>query len=441
MAALADHKRVAMRSPHTAGKTALAAWVVLWVALTRDGCTDWKVITTAGVARQLYLFLWPEIHKWARELNWENIPRREFDPRWEMMTQMLRLKTGYAAGATSDDPRKLEGGHASCILYVIDEAKTVPDEVWNSIEGALMGAPNTERMALAISTPGYPQGRFYDIHARKPGYEDWWVKWVRIQELIDAGRVEPNIVERRAAQWGERSSVYRQRVLAEFAADDVNAVVPLTWIEEANARWQEWQDAGGGGKVTAIGVDVSAGVGRDKSVIAVLYDDVRVGELQKYSLAQDPRKATMELTGHVVALLKKHGDVGKVIVDATGVGAGVAHRIAELGYGVQSFIAGAKATAPDITGTYHFADTRSAAWWGMRDKLNPDSGLEICLPPDNELIGDLSMPTYELRSDAVIKVESKDDLRKRLHRSPDCADAVMQAVMHRLVARKSWVYA
>ena len=48
--------------------------------------------------------------------------------------------------------------------------------------------------ALAISTPGEPNGRFYDIHARKPGYEDWWVRHVTLAEAIAAGR-DPKLLD------------------------------------------------------------------------------------------------------------------------------------------------------------------------------------------------------------------------------------------------------
>ena len=47
MEALPAKRRVAVRGPHGLGKTALASWMILWFALTRDGA-DWKIITTAS---------------------------------------------------------------------------------------------------------------------------------------------------------------------------------------------------------------------------------------------------------------------------------------------------------------------------------------------------------------------------------------------------------
>ena len=66
---IVEHKRVAVRGPHGMGKSATASWVILWFALTRDG-DDWKLPTTASAWRQLTKYLWPEVRKWRRRLNW-----------------------------------------------------------------------------------------------------------------------------------------------------------------------------------------------------------------------------------------------------------------------------------------------------------------------------------------------------------------------------------
>jgi superfamily II DNA or RNA helicase len=52
------------RGPHGLGKTAIAAWLILWFADTRSRAgADRKVVTTAGSWSQLRNFLWPEVHK------------------------------------------------------------------------------------------------------------------------------------------------------------------------------------------------------------------------------------------------------------------------------------------------------------------------------------------------------------------------------------------
>src|SRR6266852_5360304 len=95
-------KRIAVRGPHGLGKTAIAAWLILHFALTRDG-EDWKCPTTASAWRQLTKFLWPEVHKWSRRLNWSRVERPAFDPRTELLQLSLKLKTGEAFALASDN--------------------------------------------------------------------------------------------------------------------------------------------------------------------------------------------------------------------------------------------------------------------------------------------------------------------------------------------------
>lgn len=186
--ALDIHRRVAVRGPHGIGKTAIAALAVLHFALTRD-FEDWKCATTASAWRQLSKFLWPEIHKWARRLKWDKILRQPFTQS-ELLTLNLRLTSGEAFAVASASHEMIEGAHADTLLYVFDEAKAISNEIFDAAEGAFS---NGECFALAISTPGEPSGRFYDIHRRKPGLEGWWVRHVTLDEAIAAGRIKSGL--------------------------------------------------------------------------------------------------------------------------------------------------------------------------------------------------------------------------------------------------------
>ncbi len=189
LAALATHHRAAARGPHGLGKTALAAIAVLWFALTREAAgEDWKIPTTAGAWRQLTKYLWPEIHKWARKVRWETVGRDPFSPS-ELLTLNLKLPHGEAFAVASNSAELIEGAHADGLLYLFDEAKAIPASTFDAAEGAFSGAgrdTGQEAFALAISTPGEPQGRFYDMHRRRPGFEDWFVRHVTLEEAMRA---------------------------------------------------------------------------------------------------------------------------------------------------------------------------------------------------------------------------------------------------------------
>jgi hypothetical protein len=229
--AIPREKRVAVRGPHGLGKTCIAAIALLCFATTWDG-DDWKIPTTASAWRQLTEFFWPEVHKWAQRVKWDKVGRAAFT-QLELQTMLLRLKSGRAFAMASSEDELTEGAHADHLLYIFDEAKAIPAGRWDAAEGALMTG---DTYALAISTPGEPQGRFYDIHTRKPGYEDWWVRHVTVDECIKAGRITQRDVDQRARQWGENSAVFKNRVLGEFCESSEDCVIPLAWVELANER-------------------------------------------------------------------------------------------------------------------------------------------------------------------------------------------------------------
>ncbi len=425
LAAVPVEKRVAARGPHGLGKTMEAALAVLWFATTRDACAiDWKVPTTASAWRQLEHYLWPEIRKWARRIRWDVLGRRPFNARTELMQLNLKLDHGEAFAVASNDHEKIEGVHADHVLYIFDEAKAIPPATFDAAEGAFSGAGSDTAavaFALAQSTPGAPSGRFYEIHQRRPGLEDWWTRHVRLEETVDAGRVSTEWAEQRARQWGAGSALYANRVLGEFHSSDEDSVIPLAWVEAAVERWREWDDAGRPGRTApvAVGVDVADG-GTDDTVLAPRFGRF-VDELRRSHLED-----TMQTTGRVAGVLRSYGR-GRAIVDAIGIGAGIPPRLREEGFEAVAFVASQGTELTDRTGEFEFVNKRAAAWWTMRELLDPQYEENIALPDDDLLIGDLTAPTWKVTSSGKIQIEAKDDIRKRIGRSTDAGDAVVQS--------------
>lgn len=427
-------KRVAVRGPHGLGKTGVAAIVVLWFTLTREQAgLDWKVLTTASAWRHLTKYLWPEIHKWARRLDWTALGREPFNERTELLDLTLKQKGGAASAVASSKPELIEGAHADSLLYLIDEAKIVPDAVWNAIEGAFSGGRMEgypEALALAISTPGPPVGRFYEIHRRAPGLEDWWVRHVRVDEAMAAGRISPEWVEQRRRQWGADSALFANRVLGEFHASDEDSLIPLSWVDAAIERWTLWDEAGRPDLPLQVPRVIAADVarsGRDKTVIGE-----RIGYLitdfDEYNLED-----TMRIAARIGPMLS-HGtdeDDPRVVgvVDTVGVGAGVYDRLRELKHPVLAYTGSAKTSFRDRTGEYGFANTRSAAYWHLRELLDPANDSIVMLPPNDLMVSDLTTPTWDITSGAPPKivVEKKEDVVERLGRSPDHGDMVVMA--------------
>lgn len=418
---LVDHRRIAVRGPHGLGKSATAALAILWFAITREAARiDWKCVTTAGSWHQLEHYLWPELHKWAERVDWAKLETTPWRADRELLSLNIKLRYGSAFAAASTRVELIEGAHADHIFFLFDESKAILPATFDAAEGALSG--QGEAYAATFSTPGEPQGRFYDIHARKPGLLDWNVRHVTKTEAINAGRISSVWAENRLAQWGFESAVYQNRVEGNFKEGGEDNVIPLSWVEAANERWVEWNDAGrppqAGREV--FGLDVARG-GEDLSAMArrtgaVVYD------IATRSIADTTKVATW-----LKRKMAHQTDLS--VIDVIGVGAGVVDLARRWGLSVIAFNASRKTKRRDRSGDYGFLNQRAAMWWLMREMLDPAFDPTLAIPPNDDLLGELTAPKWKITASAKIQVEAKQDIRKRIGRSTDLADAVCQTLL------------
>lgn len=169
----------------------------------------------------------------------------------------------------------------------------------------------------------------------------------------------------------------------------------------------------------AYRMDVSRSQSGDKTVLALRHEKV-ITELRRSTETE-----VMSVTGQVAGILRRWG--GRAVVDVIGIGAGVVDRLRELKLSVSAFNASERSEATDKSGELQFLNMRAAAWWQLRELLDPANNENIALPPDDELIGDLTAPHWKVTSAGRIQIESKDEIRKRLGRSTDTGDPVVMA--------------
>lgn len=67
---------------------------------------------------------------------------------------------------------------------------------------------------------------------------------------------------------------------------------------------------------------------------------------------------------------------------------------------------------------------RAYLFWCVRDWLNPKNGYNAALPPDDGLAEEATEIHWKFQSDGRIIIEPKEDIKKRLKRSPDKFDAL-----------------
>lgn len=202
------------------------------------------------------------------------------------------------------------------------------------------------------------------------------------------------------------------------ATDDVWQCIPTAWILDAQNRWLTSTKPELA--LRGVGVDPSRG-GADETVIAKLYGTY-FDELVKHQGVDVPDGVTG--ARYVTDVMETNAPIW---VDVIGYGASVYDHLKSLsGLEVTPVNVGVGSTATDKTKRYGFVNLRSEIWWKFREALAPDSGQNIALPPDQNLRTDLRSSRYQVVG-GKIKVESKEDVKKRIQRSTDAADAVMLA--------------
>jgi hypothetical protein len=140
---------------------------------------------------------------------------------------------------------------------------------------------------------------------------------------------------------------------------------------------------------------------------------------------------TAEIADRAAAYL--HEPRSAACVDVIGIGSGVfdllrRYKNTNVITGVPyAFNASAQSHRRDKLGQFRFLNDRAAAWWNLREMLDPAFGSNIALPDDDALIEELVAPRFGFNAGGTLKIESKDDIKRRIGRSTDAADAVIAA--------------
>jgi len=230
---------------------------------------------------------------------------------------------------------------------------------------------------------------------------------------------------------------YRSLLMGGFKTqfrDAENQVIPTAWIKAAQARW--CADGWKAFEMTAMALD-PAGGGGDVGVLAWRYGgwyaplvSIKAAAAQPgedpNAAAERGMKRASEMASGVITHRRANAPV--IIDMGGGYGGDVTARLKENGIAYQAFNGANKSTAVGADGM-RFVNERAAAWWLFRQELNPEQegGSAVALPDDPELLADLATPTFEVKT-AGIQIESKDEIKKRLGRSPDKGDAVVMCL-------------
>ena len=218
-----------------------------------------------------------------------------------------------------------------------------------------------------------------------------------------------------------------QLLHGDFAAgvdDDPWQVIPTAWVRLAFDRWRLRQERREKpGPMSCLGFDVARG-GKAKSVLAPRHG-TWFGPLLKHPGESTPSGS--KAAALAIAVLREPAHVN---VDVIGVGSSAFDHLVTARVPVVGVNFGEKSLRSDgehhtdRSGKLTMRNVRAYAYWGFREALDPETGLDLALPPDQELLADLTTPKWEPTSTGIL-IEDKDEIAERLGRSPDCGDAVV----------------
>lgn len=477
-----DNRYTAVHSAHDLGKSFIASRIIAWWIDTHPPGTAF-VVSTAPSAAQVSAIMWREVSKIHKKAKLGGNINRAGYPQWYLGGELV----GYGRKPADYEQSAFQGIHAEYVLVVIDEACGVNQNLYDAVDAL---ATNENARVLAIGNPDDPSSHFakvcqpgsgwHVIHldglrspniteARVIGPDPENPKFPLLAALMEAEgipysteKVPDNIrpllvnerwIEERIQRWAgmsreqmehiehslghdvllERlrsmtasSAIFTAKVRGVFPTSASEAaVIPLGWVQQAMNRWRDLKNGGHEPGDFVLGVDVARS-GDDETVFAHRYGSL-VRRLERLRVED-----TMEVADRAAAHLKEPRST--VVVDVIGIGAGVydaLRRYKNEGKTEAAAIpfnaAGRTQGRMDQIGQFKFLNDRAAAWWNLRELLDPSKGSNIALPDDERLMEELIAPKYDFNVGGTLKIESKDDIKKRIGRSTDSADAVVAA--------------
>ena len=279
----------------------------------------------------------------------------------------------------------------------IDEVAQIKPEVWEEILRPALA--DRKGWAWFLGTPKGVNlfSVLYFGAANRP-------EWASARYTVyDTDALPPEEIERLRTEMSEAS--FAREFLCDFTAAGDDQLLSLTDIELAAHRIYKPGEMDYAPKI--LGID-PARFGNDRSVV-IPRQGLQVYEPMVYHGVDN-----MDFAGRIALKIEQwHPDA--VFIDS-GAGAGVIDRLRQLGHDVVEVNFGGSSSSPQ------YVNKRTEMWHLMADAVRAG----LALPNDNSLKLELATPTYSYDAANRIRLESKDDIKKRMPggASPDLADAL-----------------
>jgi len=436
-----DHNRVAVKSGHKVSKSNSAAILALqWFCSYPDA----RVVMSSVTDRQVNQILWREVRKMhARsrlgipngDLALLRNPNLKVYPVGGIIKGLAR--TGLKAedfreivGFTAKEAEAMAGTSGANLLYILDEASGIQDDIFEAIEGNRAAGAKI----VLFSNPTRNEGEFFEAFNSKAKTESNPTGYYCItissedtpncqeNRIVIPGLAGRDWVEEKKVEWGVDSALFAVRVKGEFATKEEGKILPLHQITSAVNRFA-LDDAKGD---LQVGIDPAGpGLGGDETVFAVRRGLTIIAIYPHRGLAEEAHVSQLLL---ILAQHRLPREPVTVCVDRDG----------PIGSKVWSMLrdhndhAGGERFSLVAVRASDKAQRQPKIYDRMRDELWSNLAQWVrtggAIPDDSKLAKELHTPSWMQHVSGRLKATDKAEMRKILHRSPDRADACALAV-------------
>lgn len=405
--------RVAVRSCHGAGKSHIASRAIAWWLDVHPPGTAF-VVTTAPTFHQVRAILWRYIRRAHRA---GQLPGRVNQTEWWLDDEIV----AYGRKPADHDEGAFQGIHADHVLVVIDEACGVPEQLWIAADAL---TTNEGCATLAIGNPDNSSSYF----AKVCRSSFWHVIGISAfdtpkftgERMPPGGLplIDPGWAEEKRLEWGADNPIYRAKILGEFTDDDPGKAVRSSDLAACRLDGETPRTEA---ELTPVELGVDVGGGGDETVVRERRGPVAGREWRERS--DQPQT----LAPLVLKAIRETGATS-VKIDSIGVGYNLVGELRNLyatGAHTAQIVGVNVAEAARDSAT--FENLRAELWWMARELAEKQQWDLSTMDNPDDTLAQLVEPGWQINTRGRIQIEKKDDIRKRIKRSTDNADALLLA--------------
>lgn len=411
MAGKPGRKRIAMKACAGPGKTAVLAWLG-WHRLSCFAARNEhpKGAAVSITSDNLKDNLWAELARWQNESEFlqqafvwqkERIFAKDHPETW-----FLSAKGWSKSSDLEAIGRTLSGLHSRFPFYLIDESGDIPPNMVRSAEQGLTSCD--DGIILTAGNTTSQTGLLYEVCAR--GREQWEV--VSITADPDDPKRTPRVdiewARENIAKYGRDNPWVMAFILGQFPPGSINALLSVEEVEKAmnlhpRPETYEWAQK-------RLGVDV-ARFGDDRTVIFPRQGIVAFPPTEMRHVRDSA--VSVDIASRVMAKKLEWDSEMEFFDDTVGWAHGAVDVMRAAGHSPYA-IRFDKPANDD-----RYVNMRAEMWFKMAEAVKAG----MSLPNVPGLVGELTGPTYFFTA-GKFQIEAKDQIKKRLGKSPDLADAL-----------------